>query len=117
VDVTSPAFPQPVAKGLLRGVPQPLPMKIVKRTMGWIQKPSTWQYQQSLNARRRAQAQVNLNQQSVLAGAIFATKNTTSDEKTALVLKSAVSRIAAAAEERVKSALSDDLLGKLDKSA
>ena len=96
-------------------------MQIVKRTMGWIQKPSAWQYQQSLNAKRRAQAQVHLNQQSVLAGAIFTTKDTFSHDMTALVLKSVVNRVTTEAEERAKSALPDDLLSqlssKLDKSA
>ena len=34
-------------------------MQIVKRTMGWYQKPSAWQHQQSLNAKRREQAVVH----------------------------------------------------------
>lgn len=96
-------------------------MKIVKRTMGWINKPSAWEHQQSLNARRRAHARANLNQHSLLANGLFAAQDTFNHDMTALVLKSTVNRISSQAEARVKAALPDDLLNrlgaKLDKTA
>ncbi len=95
-------------------------MQIVKRTMGWIQKPSAWEYQQSLNARRKAQAQAYLNQQNALATSIFSAKDTFNHDLTALILQSVVQRISKEAEARAKEALPDELLkslsDKLDKT-
>ena len=89
-------------------------MQIVKRTMGWIQKPSAWEYQQSLNARRKAQAQ------NALATSIFSAKDTFNHDLTALILQSVVQRISKEAEARAKEALPDELLkslsDKLDKT-
>ena len=96
-------------------------MRIEKRTMGWIQKPSAWEHQQSLNARRKAYARANLDQQSLLAGGLFGAQDTLSHDMTALVLKSVANRISKEAEARAKAALPDDLLSqlsaKLDKTA
>lgn len=88
-------------------------MQIVKRSMGWIQKPSTYQYQQGLNAKRRAHAQDYLNQTNVLATSIFSAKDTFSHDMTALVLQSVVKRVSSEAEQRAKESLPDDLLSQL----
>jgi hypothetical protein len=46
-------------------------MQIMKRTMGWIQKPSAYNYSQQQNAKRKALAQDFMNQQSALSGTLF----------------------------------------------
>jgi hypothetical protein len=88
-------------------------MRIEKRTMGWIQKPSAWEYQESLNAKRKEQAQAHLDQQSTLAGAIFTATDTFSYDMTELALKAVVNRVTTEAEERAKAALPDELLSQL----
>lgn len=91
-------------------------MQIVKRTMGWIQKPSAWQYQQSLNAKRKAQAQTYLNQTSALSTSIFSVTDTFSHDMTALVLQNVVKRVSSEAQEKAKEALPEDLLSSLSAS-
>lgn len=88
-------------------------MRIEKRTMGWIQKPSAYQYNQQLNAKRREHAQSYLNQQNALASSIFSAKDTFSHDLTALILQATVQRIGKEAETRAKDALPDDLLSQL----
>jgi hypothetical protein len=88
-------------------------MRIEKRTMGWIQKPSAYQYNQQLNAKRRAHAQSYLNQQNALATSIFAAKDTFNHDLTALILQSTVQRIGREAEARAKAAIPEDLLAQL----
>lgn len=89
--------------------------------MGWIQKPSAFQYQQSLNAKRKAHSQNYLNQTSALAGGLFAAQDTFSHDMTALTLKAVANKISKDAEARAKAALPDNLLtelkAKLDKTA
>jgi len=96
-------------------------MQIVKRTMGWYQKPSAWQHQQSLNAKRREQAQSYLNQTNLLATSIFSVKDTFNHDMTALILKATANRVTSEAEARVQESLPDNLLddlkAKLDTTA
>lgn len=96
-------------------------MQIVKRTMGWIQKPSAYQYNQQLTAKRRALAKTYLNQQNALSNTIFSIKDASAHDFTALVLKSVVNRVSAEAQKRLENSLPDDLLTKvkseIDKTA
>lgn len=89
-------------------------MQIEKRTMGWIQKPSAYQYNQQLNAKRRAHAQDYLNQQATLSSAIFSAKDTFNHDLTALILQSVVKRVSSEAQEKASNALPDDLLTQLE---
>jgi hypothetical protein len=68
-------------------------MRIEKRTMGWFPKPSTWDHQQSLNAKRRAQAQSYITDQSTLATGIFAATETANAGSVELAIKTAVARL------------------------
>ena len=68
-------------------------MRIEKRTMGWFPKPSSWNYQQSLNAKRREQAQSYIAEQSALASGIFAAKDTANAGVVELAIKTAVARL------------------------
>jgi hypothetical protein len=68
-------------------------MIIEKRTMGWFPKPSTWDYQQSLNAKRKEQAQSYIADQSALASGIFAAKDTANAGSVELAIKTAVARL------------------------
>lgn len=88
-------------------------MQIEKRTMGWIQKPSAYDYNQQINDKRREQAQAYLNEQTALSSAIFSTTDTFSHDMTALVLQNVVSRVTSQAEEKVATAVPDDLLTQL----
>jgi hypothetical protein len=68
-------------------------MQIEKRTMGWFPKQSSWDYQQSLNAKRRAQAEANIADQSALATGIFGAKDAASAGFVDLSIKAAVARL------------------------
>jgi hypothetical protein len=68
-------------------------MQIEKRTMGWFPRQSTWDYQQSLNAKRRAQAEAYIADQSVLASGIFGAQDTASAGIVELSIKAAVARL------------------------
>jgi hypothetical protein len=72
---------------------QPLAMQIEKRTMGWLPKPSTWEYQQALNAKRRAQAEAYIADQSALATGIFGAQDTASAGFVDLSIKAAIARL------------------------
>lgn len=51
-------------------------MIIQKRTMGWIQKPSAYNYNQQINAKRKALAQSFMDSQTALSTAIFTAQDT-----------------------------------------
>jgi hypothetical protein len=96
-------------------------MRIEKRSMGWIQKPSAYQYQQNLNAKRKAVAKSYMNQTSLLATTIFTAKDNASHDMVALILKATINRVTSDAAKRLESALPEDLAakikGKIDKTA
>lgn len=61
--------------------------------MGWIQKPSAYQYSQQLNAKRRAMAQRHLNTQAVLSSAIFTAQDAMAKGMVELAYKGVIARI------------------------
>jgi hypothetical protein len=71
-------------------------MQIAKKTMGWIQKPSAYQYSQQLNAKRKAMAQDFIDQQSSVATAIF----TAQDSQTAGAVENTYTNLLAQAQEK-----------------
>jgi hypothetical protein len=92
-------------------------MRIEKRSMGWIQKPSAYQYNQQLNARRRAMAQGHLQSQSLLSGAIFSAQDSFSQGITEITLKAVIAKVQASAKSKIDAGLAQientrkDLLG------
>ena len=78
-------------------------MRIEKRTMNWIPRQTTWQYQQSLNAKRKAQAQSFLDIQASLAAAIFTAQDNASVSGAELTLKAVLNKTQAKAEEQIAS--------------
>ena len=88
-------------------------MRIEKRTMGWIQKPSAYQHAQQQAAKRRAQAQAYLEQQSLLSATIFSVKDDAAARFTELVMRSTIDRITREGRQKVETALPADLLDKL----
>jgi hypothetical protein len=82
-------------------------MQIQKRTMGWIQKPSAYQYNQQLNQKRRAMAQNYLNQQTLLSSSIFGAKDNLSYSMTELTLKAVTNRLKAEAEAKIQKGLDE----------
>lgn len=88
-------------------------MRIEKRSMGWIQKPSAYQYSQQLSAKRREHAQAYLNQQNAFATSIFSVKDTFNHDMTALILQSVAQRISTEGQARAQEALPDELFDQL----
>ena len=82
-------------------------MQIEKRTMGWIQKPSAYQYNQQMNAKRKAQAQYYLNEQTVLSSAIFTAKDNMSYGMTEIALKAVAQKLQAEAQAKIDSGLAE----------
>ncbi len=76
-------------------------MQIAKRTMGWIQKPSAYQYSQQLNAKRRALAQDFMNSQSTLSNAIFTAQDTMSEGMAEITLKAVIAKVQASAKAKI----------------
>ena len=90
-------------------------MRIEMRTMGWIQKPSAYQYNQQLNAKRKALAQTYLDQQSTLATAIFTAQDNLSAGTVENTYKSLIQQAQAKAKAQATS-LSDSI-GSISKTA
>jgi hypothetical protein len=80
-------------------------MQIQKRSMGWIQKPSAYQYSQQLNQKRRAQAQSYLNQQTLLSGSIFAAKDNMAYGMTEIALKAVAKKLQDQARAKIDAGL------------
>jgi hypothetical protein len=76
-------------------------MRIEKRSMGWIQKPTAYKYSQQLNARRRASAQLHLRDQSLLAGSIFAAKDAMSQGMVEIAFKAVITRVQGSSEVKI----------------
>jgi hypothetical protein len=79
-------------------------MIIEKRTMGWFPKPNAWQYQQSLNAKRHAQAQAYISTQSAVSTALFAVQDAFSQSMTQQTLQATVTRVQNTAQEKLANA-------------
>ena len=94
----------PPAKDSLTSRAQPPLMIIEKRTMGWFPKPSAWDYQQSLNAKRRAQAQAYISTQSAVSTAIFSVQDSFSQAMTQQTLQSTLSRVQNTAQQKLANA-------------
>ena len=90
-------------------------MQIVKRTMGWIQKPSAYQYNQRLNAKRKAMAQSYIDQQSTLASAIF----TAQSNQSAGTVENTYKNLITQAQEKAKAqaASLSDSIASISKTA
>lgn len=88
-------------------------MRIEKRTMGWIQKPSAYQHAQQQAAKRRAQAQAYLDQQAQLSATIFSVKDDAAARFTELVMRSTIERITREGQQKLDKAMPTDLLDKL----
>ena len=71
--------------------------------MNWIPRQTTWQYQQSLNAKRKAQAQSFLDIRASLAAAIFTAQDNASVSGAELTLKAVLNKTQAKAEEQIAS--------------
>ena len=82
-------------------------MQIQKRTMGWIQKPSAYQYSQQLNEKRRAQAQAYLDEQSALSSTIFANLDNLSYSLTENTLKALATKLQKEAEAKIQKGLDE----------
>jgi hypothetical protein len=80
-------------------------MIIQKRTMGWIQKPSAYQYSQQLNAKRHALAQSHMDTQSLLSSAIFTAQDTFSHDMVANTLKAVAAKVSADAKAKIDAGL------------
>ena len=91
-------------------------MRIEKRTMGWLPKPSAFQHAQQQAAKRRAHAQDYLSRQASLSTAIFAAKDNAATKLTELVMKSTVERITREGEARLEKARGE-MLNALDVKA
>lgn len=92
-------------------------MIIQKRTMGWIQKPSAYQYSQQLNAKRKALAQDFMNQQSMLSGTLFSAADNASYSMVEQTLKQVAAKVQADAKAKIDAGLAEidraqkDILG------
>jgi hypothetical protein len=92
-------------------------MQIMKRTMGWIQKPSAYNYSQQQNAKRKALAQDFMNQQSALSGTLFSVADNASYSMVEQTLKAVAAKVQAAAKARIDAGLAQidsaqkDILG------
>lgn len=80
-------------------------MIIQKRTMGWIQKPTAYNYSQQQNAKRKAQAQSFMNQQAVLSGALFSAQDNMTYGMTEITLKAVVAKVQASAKAKIDAGL------------
>ena len=69
--------------------------------MGWLPKPSAYQYSQQLNAKRREQAQSYLNEQTVLSSAIFTAQGDLSYGMTEIALKAVASKLQTEAKAKI----------------
>jgi hypothetical protein len=66
---------------------------IEKRTMGWLPKASTYDYQQSLNAKRKAIAQAALSSTSALASGVFSVSTSVAQGMSEIAANAAMARI------------------------
>jgi hypothetical protein len=82
-------------------------MQIQKRTMGWIQKPTAYQYSQQLNTKRRAQAQQHLRTQSLLSNAIFSAQDAMSQGMVEIAFKAVIAKVQAAARAKIDGGLAE----------
>ena len=73
--------------------------------MGWIQKPSAYNYSQQQIAKRRALAQSYLNEQSFLSSAIFAAKDNMSYGMTEIALKALAAKLEGQAKAKIDAGL------------
>jgi hypothetical protein len=75
-------------------------MQIVKRTMGWLPKPSAFNYAQSLNTKRREQAKAAIASNETLAATFSSATATAAAGSVDLAIKVAVARIQAQAKAK-----------------
>jgi hypothetical protein len=68
-------------------------MQIQKKSMYWFHKPSAWDYSQSLNAKRKAQAQSYIADQTNLANSLTSINASISASQTDLAIRVAIDRI------------------------
>ena len=90
-------------------------MQIEKRTMGWIQKPSAYQYSQQLNAKRKALAQSFIDSQAAASTALFSAQ----DNFVAGTVENAYKAVIKNAQEKAKTQLDEvgDIASTLNKTA
>lgn len=81
-------------------------MRIEKRSMGWIQKPSAYQYSQQLRAKRRAMAQSYLDTQASLSIAIFTAQDSMSKGLVEIAFKGVIARVQEQAKAQLESVTS-----------
>jgi hypothetical protein len=79
-------------------------MRIEKRTMGWLPKPSTYAYATSLASKRRAVAQAGIAQTEALASTLTSIGPAASSSMIDITLQVAADRITAAAKAKIKTA-------------
>jgi hypothetical protein len=70
-------------------------MQIVKRTMNWLPKASTYDYMQSQAAKRRANHDSYISSQSSLAGSLMGLSTAQSEGVASLAMKAAIARVTA----------------------
>jgi hypothetical protein len=68
-------------------------MRIEKRTMGWLPKSSTWDYQQRINKWQHARAKTYLAETSATASAFAAVRYNLASGQAELAAKAALSRV------------------------
>ena len=68
-------------------------MRIEKRTMGWLPKPSTWDYQQRIANWQRARAKAYIAETSATASAFAAVRDNRSSGQAQLAAKAALGRV------------------------
>lgn len=81
-------------------------MRIEKRTMYWLPKPSAWQQQQRINARNKAHTKRFLENQTALASNMFAALDSSRQAATNLMIQAAAQRVSATASAAKSSGLS-----------
>lgn len=82
----------PAVRQLLTRRLHPSSMRIEKKTLNWFPKASTWDHQQSLNAKRKAQAEGHMNQAAATT-AFFSVAESQSYGTVELAIKVAVARL------------------------
>jgi hypothetical protein len=68
-------------------------MRIEKRTMGWLPKPSTWDYQQRIANWQRARAKTYLAETGATASAFAAVRQNLASGQADLAAKAALARV------------------------
>ena len=94
-------------------------MRIAKKSMNWFPKSSAFDHQQKLRSWQKSRAQAYLNEQSSLANAFQAARDTQYSKITEVSIQTAVDRLKAATKAKLETNADgfEKTLGTLSKTA